>query len=159
MSFTDEKENSNSLPFLDVLITREQSNPSFSTNVYRKPTFSGLYTNFKSFLPLKYKTGLLWTLLDRCFNIVSSFVLLDEQFRKMRSIFRKNSYPAEFVDQCINSYLTKKFSPPLSTVKKKEVTICLPYLGRLSLQIVKRLQWTVAKHLKNCNLRVVFNVD
>ena len=32
-------------------------------------------------------------------------------------------------------------------------------LGRLSLQMVKRLQWTVAKHLKNCNLRVVFKVQ
>lgn len=98
-------------------------------------------------------------LLDRCFDIVSNFVFLHEQIREMRSIFRKNSYPVEFVDQCINSYLTKKFSPPVSTVKKREVTIFLPYLGRLSLQMVKRLQWTVTKHLKNCNLRVVFKVQ
>ena len=160
MSFTDEKEKSNQLSFLDILIFREPVGNKFFTNVYRKTSFSGVYTNFKSFMPLKYKIGLLWTLLDRFFNIVSNYKILDEQIRMTKQIFLKNSYPAEFIDQCINGYLTKKFSPPLLTVKKKEVTIVLPYLGRLSLQIVKRLQWTVAKHLSyRCNLRVIFKTQ
>ena len=29
----------------------------FVTNVYRKKTFSGVYTNFDSFIPETYKTG------------------------------------------------------------------------------------------------------
>ena len=35
-----------------------RENEKFATNVYRKKTFSGLYTNFKSFIPETYKIGL-----------------------------------------------------------------------------------------------------
>ncbi len=45
ISFTSELENGK-LPFLDVDITRP--NGKFSTSVYRKPTFTGLFTNFHS---------------------------------------------------------------------------------------------------------------
>ena len=72
----------------------------------------------------------------------------------MKSIFHNISYPVDLIDQCIN-----RSSPPLLTVKKREVTIVLPYLGKLSLQMVKRLQRTLAKHLSNCNLRVIFKVQ
>ena len=42
LQFTFEKEENNSLPFLDVLV--EKSGAGFLTCVYYKPTFSGLYT-------------------------------------------------------------------------------------------------------------------
>ena len=98
-------------------------------------------------MPLKYKIGLLWTLLERCFNIVSNYKLLDEQIGKTRKVFEKNSYPTEFIDQCINGFLTKKFSLPVQTVKKKDVTLVLPYLGKIYQQIAKKLQWVVATAL------------
>ena len=60
MRFTYEIEKNNSLTFLDVLVTRENT---FCTSLYRKPTFSGLYTNFNSFMPDTYKKGLIYTLL------------------------------------------------------------------------------------------------
>ena len=41
------------LPFLDVNSFRE--NEKFATNVYRKRTFSGVYSNFESFIPETYK--------------------------------------------------------------------------------------------------------
>ena len=41
------------LNFLDVKVKIHDK--TFLTSVYRKPTFSGLYTNFKSFLPTHYK--------------------------------------------------------------------------------------------------------
>ena len=59
---------------------------------------------------------------------------------RQKDVFLKNSYPSEFIDQCVNGFLTKKFSLPMSTAKKKDVTIVLPYLGKLSLQIVKKIQ-------------------
>ena len=53
ISFSSELEKDGKLSFLDVETTR--SNSRFSTSVYRKPTFSGLFTNFHSFVPLVYK--------------------------------------------------------------------------------------------------------
>ena len=67
IKFTSEIESNNTLPFLDVKITR--SNQSFSTSVYHKPTFTGLFTNFDSFIPLSYRRSLILSLLHRFFNL------------------------------------------------------------------------------------------
>ena len=60
IKFTSEIEEYNYMSFLDIKLTRELNN--FSTSVNRKPTFSGVFTNFDSFIPLSYKTGLIWSL-------------------------------------------------------------------------------------------------
>ena len=49
IKFTSKIEENGSLSFLDITITRE--NNKFVTSVYRKPTFSGVFTNFESFIP------------------------------------------------------------------------------------------------------------
>ena len=44
------------------------------TNVYRKPTFSGVNANFDdSFLPYTYKIGMVYTFIKRCFWLCSSW--------------------------------------------------------------------------------------
>ena len=47
MSFAIESEKQNRMSFLDVQIIREDK--TFTTSVYRKPTFSRVYTNFTAF--------------------------------------------------------------------------------------------------------------
>ena len=59
MKFTSEKEVNGSLPFLDVLISWNKE--VFTTRVYHKPTFSGVYSNFHSFTADEYKHGLIFT--------------------------------------------------------------------------------------------------
>ena len=55
IKFTYEIEENNSKSFLDIKITRV--NNSFSTSIYRKVTFSGVLTNFESFIPVSYKSN------------------------------------------------------------------------------------------------------
>ena len=69
MSFSFEQEINDKLPFLDVEVSRQQG--KFVTTVYRKPTFSGVYTHFDSFLPEIYKVGMIYTLAYQCFKICS----------------------------------------------------------------------------------------
>ena len=88
ITFTSEKETENKMPFLDFLFTREGN--KFASSVYRKPTFTGVYTNFKSFLPLKYKVGLIHTLLYRIYNICSSFEHIVKEINNLKIIMRKN---------------------------------------------------------------------
>ena len=57
--------------FLDIKILRE--NYRFTTSVYHKPTFSGVFTKFESFIPNLYKYTLLFTLLHRPFKLCSIF--------------------------------------------------------------------------------------
>ena len=59
ISFTVENEKDYRMSFLDVNIIREKD--KFTTSVYRKPTFSGIYTHFDSVLPSSNKIGLLRT--------------------------------------------------------------------------------------------------
>ena len=61
------KKDNNSLPFLDVLIHKDGS--KFSTILYRKPTFTGLYTEFSTLSPNIYKVNLISILVFRAFNI------------------------------------------------------------------------------------------
>ena len=64
IKFTFEIEENNTLPFLDVLVKKESH--CFSSNLYRKKTFTGLYTDFASLAPNNYKinlaTVLIWLL-------------------------------------------------------------------------------------------------
>ena len=53
MKFSFEEEQNGKLPFLDIEVSRERN--KFVATVYRKPTFSGVYTHFSSFLPTTYK--------------------------------------------------------------------------------------------------------
>ena len=61
IKFTWEIEGIGLLSLLDIKINRE--NNKFMTSVYREPTFSGVFTNFESFIPGIYKRGLIETLL------------------------------------------------------------------------------------------------
>ena len=71
IKFTVEREENNSLSFLDIKTFCDSK--KFQTSVYRKPTFSGVLTNFERSLPISYKYNLVSTLLHRGFMIWSSY--------------------------------------------------------------------------------------
>ena len=80
IKFAFENEKDNSFFFLDVKICRAKN--KFTANVFRKDTFSGVYTNFSTFVALKHKSGLVCTLLHRSFTILSDFILKLKHLRK-----------------------------------------------------------------------------
>ena len=71
IKFTCETEHNGVLPFLDVNIRRTEC---FHTSAYHKPTFSGLYTNFSSFIPHIYKVNLAKSLIYRSYKICSNML-------------------------------------------------------------------------------------
>ena len=151
INFSLEKENDCRLSFLDINIFREngKSVPTF----YRKKTFSGVYTNFNSFIPETYKTGLIESLLFRCFNLCSDFVKFHHEINILKGILYKNSYPRDFVYKRIKNFLDKVLTQKVvvSTVPKKDLMIVLPYLGKLSLQIRTRINGVMKSKLPHCN--------
>ena len=88
ISFSCETEKDGAMSFLDVNIFRE--NGKFATNVHRKETFTRVYTNFSSFIPLEYKFGLPYTLLHRCFNLVSDMSRFHLEVAKLMEILLKH---------------------------------------------------------------------
>ena len=99
IKFTSEKEVNRSLPFLDVLISRNKE--GFTSAVYHKPTFSGVYSNFNSFIADEYKHGLIFTLLFRIFSIFSDFSKFHEEVNYLKDVLEKNSFPTNLVGKCI----------------------------------------------------------
>ena len=132
LTFLLPTEKDGKLPFLDVDMTR--SNGKFSTSIYRKPTFTGLFTNFHSFIPLAYKRYLISCLLYRIFNLCSSYENFHIQLEVIRKLFNLNGFPSHMFHHLAHRFLNKIFEPklPVHTAPKKVVYFCLPFTGSLS---------------------------
>ena len=76
LKFTVEKEQNNSLNFLDVSV--EKGGTGFLTSIYRKPTFTGQYIRWNSFSPKARKINLIKTLVHRALMICSKTKLDSE---------------------------------------------------------------------------------
>ena len=119
IKFTVEHEE-NSLAFFDTKFFRD--NGKFQTSVYRKPTFSGVLTNFESFYP--YCTNMILILL--CYIVfLSSALLIELCILKLKELVRSSGYLQNFVC-CIKMHLDKVFikHPNICLVLKKEL-VCV----------------------------------
>ena len=156
IKFTSEFEQNDFFSFLDVKITR--SNNQLITLVFSKATFSGVFNNFKSFMPVTYKIGLVHTLLHRSFSICSSYEKFREEIVLLKEVCKKNEYPQFFIDKCIKRYLNKLFVPKriIHTADKKQVLLVLPFLVPLSFEIRSRLQKCLKNCIPYCSLKVVY---
>ena len=111
-----ETEKENKLSFLDVEIILEQG--KFTTAIYRKPTFSGVYSNFESFLHWVYIFGVVYTLVYRCFCICSNWTQFHTELISLKGKIQKNTYTKNFGGKCFKTHLVKENVP---TVEKKRV--------------------------------------
>ena len=156
MKFSFEEENNGKLSFLDVEVSRERN--KFATTVYRKPTFSGVYTHFDSFLPTKYKFSMIYTFVFRCFSICSNWTNFHDELVFLKDIFLKNGYPISFIDKCFKTFLDRLYlkRPQVLTAEKKTLTLVLPFLGELFLQTRTKLQKVLKRTLGSCKIQIVF---
>ena len=106
------------MPFLGVLITRTRN--GFKTSVYHKPTFSGVYSNFNSFISEEYKVGLIFTLSFQTFSFVSDFSRFHLKVCHLKEILKKNAFPIKLIDSCIKSFLNKRLTEKPVTLKAEK---------------------------------------
>ena len=154
MRFTSELENDDVLAFLDIKVIR--SNGCFLTSVYRKPTFSGVYTNYNSFLPEIYKTGLVQTLLFRLFTICSNWSLVHKEIEFLKAVMRKNSYPDRLLDSVIHRFLSGIFVVKVTetTDERQTFQLHLPYLGKLTTRTEHAVRKLFQQYIPNCKVRI-----
>ena len=94
---TFEKECNRTLPFVDVLV--EKNDHEFVTSIYRKPTFTGQY--IRCFCPMKRKFNLISTLVHRALVICSKSTLHNE-LSNIRTILINNGYPEAVINTVNN---------------------------------------------------------
>ena len=104
----------------------------------------------KDFKPAYYRRLCRWHVCPILFTRLSWKVSSNE-----KEILRKNEFPIKLVDNCIKTFLNKRFlhTPVALTVEKKELFIALPYLGNWSLAI--RTQNSINKILPFCQIKVI----
>ena len=156
IKFTYEVENNCVIPFLDVLVRRVGN--SCTTSVYRKPTFTGLGTNYLSFIPSLFKINAVKTLLYRCFTISSDWFSFHKEIDFLTNFFLNNGYPRSVIENCVSTFLNNIFQqPPTREDKHKDIHYFkLPYYGYLSLFIRKKLDNLLKTHYPDKKFKFVF---
>ncbi|CAF4585684.1 unnamed protein product [Rotaria socialis] len=101
IKFTLEIQKENKLPFLDVMI--ERNNLELITYVYRKPTDTGLYLRWTSNQPRNYKINLIKCLCTRAKRICLSDDLFKQELEYYKSIFITNGYPINVINKTIRN--------------------------------------------------------
>ena len=92
IKFTVEQEIDNAIPFLDVLIVR--NNGQLTTKSYRKPTNTTRYLNFNSCHSFSQKVGLVKTLLFRANSkLITNYRDKINEVKFVCNALRENDYP------------------------------------------------------------------
>ena len=155
MKFTSEAEIDNTLSFLDINVIRDRYH--FITSVYRKPTFSGVYTNYQSFIPDIYKTGLISTLLFRMFNICSNWNLIHDEIVHLKLTMKRNAFPSNVIDTIIKRFLNHLHHQRKTAIKepKKCLQLILPFLGSTSRKLELTINRTLKQHMPELRVKIV----
>ena len=144
----------NSLPFLDVNIRISNSN-KFETKVYRKPTNTNVLLNYDAVAPKRWKEGLIKCLLTRAKRVSSSEELFEEEVLYLKDTFRANGYPRSFIENTIRRHLSETTTNgEKETITQdsqeenvqKQVYFVLPYTGRASEKLHKRVKNEMLQH-------------
>jgi hypothetical protein len=127
IQFTLELENSDSLPFLDVLVFKVGD--SLHTKVYKKPTSTGQYLNYNSNHSESVKLALVQGLFSRAIRYTSREV---DQETEIEAVFREmksNGYPMHV----LNKALKKAKESLINTDQETPLTtVVIPYIKGLS---------------------------
>ena len=109
IKFTMEKETNNTLPFLDVNITKCYNNNicSFSTSVYRKPTFTELGSSCYSYVPLLYKINAAKTLIHRAYHLSSNYILFSQEIKIVENYLINNGFLIKLIERTTARFLIK----------------------------------------------------
>jgi hypothetical protein len=169
IQFTLEEEKDEKLPYLDILIEREQQ--KFNTKVYRKPTDKGILLNYNSNHSHATKSTVVRSGLMRAYNYCKEKTDRQNEISKVYQDLTRNDYPTSFikrVHQKVISYLNSKKQKHTQnttndstntqttthtnpTESQKQHTIVIPF--------VKEIASAIQKVTKKCfpnNVRIAF---
>ena len=87
------------------LIGFRKNGTKLDTQVYRKPTNTGLLLHFQSHPDKPYKDSLLKTMIHRAYALLSTTEAFNTECAKLRSIFSRLDYPVRLINSAINNFL------------------------------------------------------
>ena len=133
IQFMYETEKDGSLPFLDILLSRDPDG-SVRTSMYRKPTHTGQYLQFSSHHSLSHKMAVVRTLLVRAGSLSTSLVERSVEERHIVDALRSNGYPLWFIRWVVK----RRGRPHQDANDSPDMMVTLPYIQGLS-DSIKRI--------------------
>ena len=122
ITFTLEKEENNSIAFLDISVIRHEN--LFKFKVYRKPTSNNHIINGHSHHPVSVKQSALRSMFLRALNICSP-EYLDDEVKSIFNIGYRNDFSSHDIEHCFS--MAKKTFYDEKTISERENFIPLPY--------------------------------
>ena len=132
IQFTVERESEGQLPFLDVLLTREDDG-SISTSVFHKATHMDQYLAHESHHPTAHKKAVVRTLMSRAETLFSSGVSRTQEEERVQQLLQKNGQPVAFITRHILSQPV-----PQNEEQTARASVTIPYIHGLS-QSIRRV--------------------
>ena len=155
IKFTMEGEQNGNISFLDVLISRKDN--SYSTEVYRKPTDTGLSISFFSFCSRRFKLNSISTFISRAYGICSSYFSLHREFEYLKTFFSNNGFPSPLIDRYISKFLQTKFDPIISADQPlaQKMYFTLPYFGHQSEKLKTEIAALLQKYFPSISFQII----
>ena len=156
IKFTFEREANNRLPFLDTAVVRRLND--YGTNVYRKKTYTGVYTNWTSLTAGRYKIGLIRGQVGRIWRVVSDEEERMAEIEKFKYILAKNDFPSDIVNTTIRLFLEQKARQAEPKKEEKEVKrfLKLPYVSKECEGFAYKMKQLMNEHFPHVEFNVAF---
>ena len=138
LSFTIEFPDNNNIPFIGIEIIK--NGRRIETQVYRKPTNTGLLLHFQSHTDKRYKGCLLKTMIHRAHSLSSTTEAFNEECNRLRGIFIRLQYPVALINSTINNFVRDiSLGDDVQRVKDSSVVrISLRFKDQISANSVRR---------------------
>ncbi|XP_066275413.1 uncharacterized protein [Branchiostoma lanceolatum] len=131
IKFTSEKEQDRTLPFLDTLTTIQEDG-SLRLSIYRKPTHTDQYLNFRSNHPLEHKLGVVKTLLHRADTIITDPHDRETEKQHIKQALKDCGYPKWAIDKATAPKPPQQNNRNPGTRERDKGRITLPYIKTVS---------------------------
>ena len=138
IKFTCEREVENSLPFLDVHVTRVGR--TFKTKVYCKPTHTDRYLDFNSNHAFTHKMSVSRCLYNRAALFSSDAHDKNREFHRIMNVLKQNNFP---------DHVIKRMNESNSNSSASDVTVN----GYVSLPYIKGCSERISRVLKRFNIK------
>jgi len=155
IKFTVEVENENSLPFLDLRLTR--INNKIDISVYHKPTSTKRYITSDSYCPIQHKLAVFNSMVFRLCKLPLSVMNYMAEYNYILNVAEINGYGASIVDKLIKKHALRVKKSEWSTLfaqnkrlqrkEEKSSTALLRYNKPITNMVsteLKKLGWKVA---------------
>ena len=146
MKFIMETEVNGLLPFLEMQLPNRA--PQIETKVHMKPTNTSLLLHYQSHVDMRYKQGLLRTMLDRAYHLSSCWLYFSEECDRSKAVFTWLKYPQHLINTTFRYFVASKAEPPQPIPAPRDsptVRIVLPFKDQASADLV---------HLKDLSQKI-----